>query len=64
MSNVVNLAENGITPALHTSVDAMQADIWAAIDKAAEHGMPIGLIIGQLEFVKSAMINQHFYTMR
>lgn len=60
MSKVIPLIDNGLSPALRHAVEDMQSGIWAAIDKAAEAGMPVGLIVGQLEFTKAALIDHHF----
>lgn len=62
MSKVVGLADHcgGMSPALRNTSAVMQDEIWAAINKATESGMPGGLIVGQLEFIKAAIIHQHF----
>lgn len=60
MGAVIRLEDNGIAPALATAADEMQAGLWQAIDQAAEQGMPIGLIIGQLEVIKASLIEAHF----
>ena len=38
--------------------------MWEAIDKATDSGMPVGLLIGHLEFIKSAIIDQHFHKVK
>lgn len=59
MGKVIRLEAGGIEPALATALDDMQDGIWDAIDRAADQGMPIGLIIGQLEMIKAALISAH-----
>lgn len=60
MSKVITLADRGISPALSTSMEALRSEIWAAIDKAADVGVPAGLIVGQLELLKVAYLAQVF----
>ncbi|MGQ7956498.1 hypothetical protein ACUTAF_02055 [Pseudomonas sp. SP16.1] len=59
-AKVFQLAGNGLTPGLVNALDAMRREIWESIDKAADAGMPAGLIVGQLEFMKAAIIEAHF----
>lgn len=62
MSTVIGLADhcNGMSPALRNASGVLQAEIWAAINKAVEAGMPAGLTVGHLEFIKAAIIHQQF----
>jgi hypothetical protein len=59
-AKVFQLAGNGLTPGLVNASEAMRREIWEAIDKATEAGLPAGLIVGQLEFMKAAIIEAHF----
>lgn len=60
MSNVVGLADNGLTPALRHTIERLQQELWDAIDKATDAGAPAGLLVGQLEFMKAAIVDQNF----
>ena len=57
---IVQLASGGMTPALKSTSEALGRDLWVAIDKATDAGIPAGLIVGHLEFVKAAIIHQSF----
>ena len=63
-SRIVQLADGGLTPALRNSSSQLNADMWEAIDKATDSGMPVGLLIGHLEFIKSAIFDQHFHKVK
>ncbi|ANI14466.1 hypothetical protein A9C11_10940 [Pseudomonas citronellolis] len=60
MGWVVALSSHGLSPQLIASVERMQDEIWDAIDKAALAGIPAGLLVGQLEFIKAALIEHNF----
>ncbi|WAG76980.1 hypothetical protein LMK08_16525 [Metapseudomonas furukawaii] len=60
MSNVIGLADNGLTPALRHASETLGNEIWDAIDKATAAGIPAGMLVGHLEFVKAAIIDQNF----
>ncbi|MDH4581390.1 hypothetical protein E8F20_05805 [Pseudomonas sp. BN415] len=60
MSNIIGLSDNGLTPTLRNTSTKLGEEIWAAIDKATDAGIPAGLIVGHLEFIKAAIIDQNF----
>jgi len=60
MGRVVALSSHGLSPQLIAPVERMQDEIWDAIDKAALAGVPAGLLVGQLEFIKAALIEHNF----
>ena len=60
MSNVEALAQDGLTPDLRRSMGDLLQGIAAAIKHAQDQKVPVGLIVGQLEFYKAALIQTTF----
>lgn len=60
MSNVEALAQDGLTPDLRRSMAELLDGIALAIKKAQDKNVPVGLIVGQLEFYKAALIQTTF----
>lgn len=60
MSNVQALAKAGLTPSLVVAMDGLLNGLSEAVKSAQDAGVPAGLIVGQLEFYKAALIQQTF----
>ncbi len=46
----------GIPPKLHTASDALCEEVWSAIDKATDAGLPTSMIVGFLEMAKFELL--------
>lgn len=60
MSNVEALAQDGLTPDLRRSMGDLLQGIATAVKQAQDQKVPVGLIVGQLEFYKAALIQTTF----
>lgn len=60
MSNVEALAQEGLTPDLRRSMRDLLQGINSAVKQAQDQKVPVGLIVGQLEFYKAALIQTTF----
>lgn len=60
MSNIEALAQGGLTPDLRRSMGDLLQSISAAVKQAQDKNVPVGLIVGQLEFYKAALIQTTF----
>lgn len=60
MSNIEALAQDGLTPDLRRSMADLLQGIADAVKQAQDKKVPVGLIVGQLEFYKSALIQTTF----
>lgn len=60
MGNVISLSQGGLSPALVAASEALHEELWRAIDAAVLKGIPLGLIVGHLEFSKAALIADNF----
>lgn len=60
MHNVEVIALDGLTPTLRTAMSKLLDGLAEAVKEAQGKGVPVGLIVGQLEFYKAALIHQTF----
>lgn len=58
--NIEQLLSNGLSPAIRQAMATLLEEINSAAVKAQEAGVPAGLIVGQLEFYKAALISEAF----
>lgn len=60
MSTVAEFVTQGLPPATITAMRRLQDALWAAIDQSADDKIPTAVVVGQLEFIKAAMIHDRF----
>lgn len=48
---------NGVSPNIKNATEKLVSELREAADKAAENGVPLGLVIGAIELVKIEVIN-------
>ena len=54
---VIKMTNKGVTSLLHITVNVLSVDLWAAIDKAIESGIPSSMLIGMLRMVEAKVMN-------
>lgn len=58
---IINLTTNaGITPALKNTTETLSVEIWAAIDKAIDSGIPANTLIGVVKIVEAKLMRDFF----
>lgn len=50
----------GLTPSMAKHSQKLWDDIWLAIEEAEEAGLSSGCMVSCLEFIKAAVIRDHF----
>ena len=54
---IIKMANKGVTSLLHSTVNALSVDLWAAIDKATTSGIPSSMLIGMLRMVEAKVMD-------
>ena len=58
MSVVQLTSKSGLSPQMHKAVNSFSSDVDAAIDQAAEQGVPLELIIGSMVYAMFSALMQ------